>query len=366
MSTFTFTPKEIRDSVENGTGKFVLDGKSIKLAAKDGPAKKAKIKYGRCHLEGITKNGKKIPKNPVRILFTSILTNAGIKRPEDRGSTKAQVSFSGEQGEGTPAEDFIWVINYICDEFTKQVGECLTDNVFTPVKGCRKLCLPRQTHISEENEDAELRGQKLDVPIYRLRVAYSDEITGKQIATNLKDKTKMFRDRAGKIVFPKAKVDGKFVNSKNVQDFITKGSECGGVVDISSVNLSGFGISLQANTYDLIVKPGEGSEIDTSDFLDEDDIRQLDEKNAKNKEENEENEKKMKEEEKKMKEKKMKHEEKSDEESDEESEEESSEEVIKPPVKPSTAKNSKKKSAKESKKSGDSVNDEISALIACV
>ena len=109
---------------------------------------------------------------------------------------------------------------------------------------------PIQTHIKTGPE----AGSPMQNPMARLQLSFPSPVR-KQAATEFYDRTALTKGRNGSYVYNPKTVDGKPVTAANLCKVLTSGTLGSGVLDVSSVVCSTFGISLPRWVLFLMLAP---------------------------------------------------------------------------------------------------------------
>ena len=102
-----------------------------------------------------------------------------------------------------------------------------------------KIVSPIQTHIKTGPE----AGSPMQNPMARLQLSFPSSVR-KRAATEFYDRTVLTKGRNGSYVYKPKTVDGQPVTAANLCKVLTSGTLGSGVMDVSSVVCSTFGISL--------------------------------------------------------------------------------------------------------------------------
>ena len=113
-----------------------------------------------------------------------------------------------------------------------------------------KIVPPIQTHIRTDPEV----GTPIQNRMARLQLIFPSPVRNRE-ATQFFDRTAFTKTRKGGFMYKEKTVDGNPVVAANLHKFLTSGTEGSGVVDMSSVVCSNFGISIPRRVVFLILSP---------------------------------------------------------------------------------------------------------------
>ena len=113
-----------------------------------------------------------------------------------------------------------------------------------------QIAPPIQTHIRTDPE----AGTPMQNPMARLQLSFPSPVR-KRAATEFYDRTTLTKRRNGSYVYNPQTVDGHPVTPANLCKVLTSGTLGSGVMDVSSVVCSTFGISLPRWVLFLILAP---------------------------------------------------------------------------------------------------------------
>ena len=113
-----------------------------------------------------------------------------------------------------------------------------------------KIVPPIQTHIRTGPE----AGAPMQNPMARLQLSFPSPVR-ERAATEFYDRTALTKRRNGSYVYKPKTVDGKPVTAANLHKVLTSGTLGSGVLDVSSVVCSTFGISLSRWVLFLMLDP---------------------------------------------------------------------------------------------------------------
>ena len=113
-----------------------------------------------------------------------------------------------------------------------------------------QIVSPIQTHIRTGPE----AGAPMQNPMARLQLSFPSPVR-KRAATEFYDRTALIKGRNGSYVYKPKTVDGKPVTAANLCKVLTSGTLGSGVLDVSSVVCSTFGISLPRWLLFLMLAP---------------------------------------------------------------------------------------------------------------
>ena len=121
---------------------------------------------------------------------------------------------------------------------------------------------PIQTHIKTGPE----AGSPMQNPMARLQLSFPSPVR-KRAATEFYDRTALTKGRNGSYVYKPKTVDGQPVTAANLCKVLTSGTLGSGVLDVSSVVCSTFGISLPRWVLFLMLVPPPSRKPTIQDWL---------------------------------------------------------------------------------------------------
>ena len=183
---------------------------------------------------------------------------AKVKEKETYGSTFNFQKFA-EDGTVQPLFEVLeklqeYLFATIEDKFKNGEIACLDHrNAPMPKEGVAlvkslKIVSPIQTHIKTGKE----AGIPMQNPMARLQLSFPSPVR-KRAATEFYDRTTLTKQRNGSYVYKPKTVDGKPVTAANLCKVLTSGTLGSGVLDVSSVVCSTFGISLLRSVLFLVL-----------------------------------------------------------------------------------------------------------------
>ena len=181
---------------------------------------------------------------------------AKVKEKETYGSTFNFQKFA-EDGTVQPLFEVLeklqeYLFATLEDKFKNGEIACLDHrNAPMPKEGVAlvkslKIVSPIQTHIKTGKE----AGTPMQNPMARLQLSFPSPVR-KRAATEFYDRTTLTKQRNGSYVYKPKTVEGKPVTAANLCKVLTSGTLGSGVLDVSSVVCSTFGISLPFGFYSL-------------------------------------------------------------------------------------------------------------------